>query len=260
MQTVIVPLDFSPTSFNAAHYAANMFKDRADIRMILYHYYTKGEDTSTAENFLKSLQAELGSLVNNIETELESGDHFIDSLAAFAHVAGAYMVVMGLTGKTPIAQRFSGSNTLRMCEKELCPVLIVPENAKLTSLSNVLITSELKYVEETPCLLAIKRVLQNFKPALHVLNVDSAHYITLTPEFEEERDKMAALLGEFNPEFYFMNLYDFHESVDAFTKDKEIDMIIIGPKYHSFYEKLFKTQHTKKLIYHTSVPVLAVHD
>ena len=40
---------------------------------------------------------------------------------------------------------------------------------------------------------------------------------------------MANLLTEYKPEFHFMNLYDFHESVDEFVKDKDIDMIIIAP-------------------------------
>ena len=71
---------------------------------------------------------------------------------------------------------------------------------------------------------------------------------------------MEALLAEFNPEFYFMRLYDFHEAVNLFTEDKEIDMIIIAPKHHSFFERLFKTQHTRPMIYQSKVPVLAVHE
>lgn len=260
MINIIIPLDFSQTSFNAAHYAANMYKGRADVILILYHFYTHGEDTQMARNYLTSLQEELGRMGSNIEIELESGERFIDSLAAFAHVKRAYMVVMGLTGKTPKAQRFSGSNTLLMSEKEVCPVLIVPEDASFTGISNALITSELKFVEETPCLLTVKRVLQYFKPSLHILNVDNKHYISLTEEFKVEKDKMEALMEEFNPEFYFMNLYDFHESVDVFATDYNIDMIIISPKYHDFFGKLFKTLHTKKLIYQSKVPVLAVHE
>ena len=71
---------------------------------------------------------------------------------------------------------------------------------------------------------------------------------------------MEALLSEFNPEFYFMRLFDFHESINLFAKDKNIDMIIIAPRHHGFYEKLFKTQHTKTMIYQSKVPVLAVHE
>jgi nucleotide-binding universal stress UspA family protein len=260
MLNVIVPLDFSETSLNAAHYACNMYKGRTDINIILYHYYADGEDTVTAENYLTSLKTELKTTATNIEIFMESGDEFIDSLAAYAHIKTTYMIVMGLTGKTALAQRFSGSNTLKIAEKNVCPVLIVPQDARFTQIDNVLITSEMKYVEETPTLMAVKKVLTDFKPCLHILNVDSNHYIALTTAFKEERDKMESLLTDFKPEFYFMRLYDFHEAVNLFAADKKIDMIIIAPKYHSFFERLFKTQHTKTLIYQSKVPVLAVQD
>ncbi len=260
MLQVIVPLDFSQTSFNAAHYACAMYANRANVNIILYHYYSGSEDVATANNYLTTLKNEMLECAPNIETYTESGNNFIDSLAAFAHVKTAYLIVMGLTGKTALAQRFSGSNTLTMAEKKVCPVLIVPEDAKYSKIENVLITSEMKYVEETPTLLAVKRLLKDLKPSLHILNVDESHYISLTTAFKEERDKMEALLSEFNPEFYFMRLYDFHEAVNLFVGDKDIDMIIIAPQYHSFYERLFKTQHTKKMIYQSKVPVLAVHE
>lgn len=260
MNTVIVPLDFSETSLNAAHYAAQMYQDRPDVKIVLYHFYGGGEDTKNATDYLNSLQDELKRTVSKVETMLESGNTFIESLTAYAHVTRAYMIVMGLTGKTPMARRFSGSNTLKMAEKEVCPVLIVPNDAKYKGINNVLIASEMKYVDETPALLAVKRVLTDFKPSLHILNVDISHYISLTEGFKQERDKMEALLAEFNPEFYFMRLFDFHESMNLFANDKNIDMIIIAPQYHSFYEKLFKTQHTKSLIYQSKVPVLTIHE
>jgi nucleotide-binding universal stress UspA family protein len=260
MLNVIVPLDFSQTSFNAAHYAANMYKGKDNVTLILYHFYSDGEDTITAKNYLTSLAVEFSGMVSSIDTELDSGDNFIDSLAAFAQVKGAYMIVMGLTGKTPREQRFSGTNTLKISEKEICPVLIVPEDAVYNGISNALITSELKSVEETPTLLAVKRVLELFKPSLHILNTNSDYYLFLPDDVKEERNKMAELLSVFNPEFYFMRLFDFQESIDVFAKDKNIDLIIIAPRYHTFFERLFKTPHTNKLIYHSKVPVLAVHE
>lgn len=260
MRIVIVPLDFSLTSYNAAHYAAEMYQGNDNVRLILYHFYSDEKEASNANNLLKSLKTELEVLVSTVEIILESGSNFIDSLTAYSHVKGAYMIVMGLNSKTPLGQRFSGNNTLKMAEKGICPVLIVPESAHFISLSNALITSELKSVEDTPTLLSIKRILQDFKPCLHILNVDDSHYLTLTLEYRAQRDKMAELMKEFKPAFYFMRLFDFQESVDLFVQDHNIDLIIIGPKYHSFFERLFKTQHTNKLIYHSRVPVLAVQD
>ncbi|MBS1495437.1 MAG: universal stress protein [Bacteroidetes bacterium] len=260
MKTIIVPLDFSETSFNAAHYAAKMFANDTNATLILYHFYSEGEDVSVANNYLTSLRNELLSDCSKIETISESGDDFIDSLSAFAHVRSAYMIIMGLTGKSVLSQYFSGSNTLKMSEKNVCPVLIIPADARYNGVKNVLIASEMRMIDETPVLLAVKRVLHDFKPSLHILNVDESHYISLTKEFKEERDKMEGLLAEFNPEFYFMRLFDFHESINLFVNDKNIDMIIIEPKHHSFYQKLFKTMHTKKMIYQSKVPVLAVHE
>ncbi len=260
MTNIIVPLDFSETSLNAAHYAAKMYANRADINIILYHFYYAGEDALVAENYLKGLQTELKAFNENIETLTESGTDFIESLTAFSHVRTAYMIVMGLTGKSAIAQRFSGSNTLKMAERNVCPVLIIPADAEYTKIENIMIASEMKSIEDTPVLIAVKRVLTDFKPNLHVLNIDNSHYISLTTGFKKERDEMQNLLADFRPEFYFMRLYDFHESMNLFVNDKNIDMVIMGPKRHSFYEKLFKTLHTKKMIYHSKVPVLAVYE
>lgn len=259
-KVVIVPLDFSETSLNAAHYAADMYKNREDIILVLYHFYTKSDELEIAKNSLQDLQTELSVICPNIETLTESGNDFIESLNTFAHIRTAYIIVMGLTGKSAITQWFSGSNTLKMAEISSCPVLIVPGDAKYNGMDNILIASEMRFVQETPVLLAVKRVLEDYKPNLHVLNVDDSHYISLTTGFKAERDKMEELLGEFKPEFYFMRLFDFHEAINLFVRDKRIDMIIIGPKFHGFFSKLFKTQHTKKMIYQSKVPVLAVHE
>jgi nucleotide-binding universal stress UspA family protein len=260
MLNVIIPIDFSETSLNAAHYGVKMYANRDDVNIILYHFYAIGDDTEVDLNYLNSLRNEFLQYLPNVEILNESGSDFIESLGAFAHVRAAYMVVMGLTGKSAMAQRFSGSNTLKMAEKDVCPVLIIPPHATYKGVQNVLIASEMKYVEETPVLLAVKRVLTDLKPNLHVLNVDDTHYISLTTSYKEERDKMEELLSEFKPEFYFMRLFDFHESINMFVNDKKIDMIIMGPKHHSFYDKLFKTLHTKKMVYQSEVPVLAVHE
>ena len=259
-KVVIVPLDFSETSFNAAHYAANMYRKRQDVSLVLYNFYSKADDAEMATNYLHSLKTELSVDCTNIEIFLESGSDFIESLEAYAHVRSAYLIVMGLTGKSAITQWFSGSNTLKMAEKSVCPVLIVPSDANYNGTSNILIASEMRYVEETPVLLAVKRILADYKPNLHVLNVDDSHYISITTGYKIERDKMEELLSEFKPEFYFMRLFDFHEAINLFVRDKKIDMIIIGPKFHGFFSKLFKTQHTKKMIYQSKVPVLAVHE
>lgn len=260
MNTVIIPLDFSEVSYHAAEYAAEMYFHRPDIDVVLYHHADDEDEQQTAQNLLDSLKNQLTPKIFNIETVVESGSNFIDQLADFAKSRNTHLIIMGLTGKTPRGFRFSGSNTLKMTEKAICPVLIVPMDASYRKIRNVLITSEMKSIEESAALSTVKKVLDEYKPDVHILNVDSSHYISLTEDFKRERDKMEKQLAEFNPQFYFMRLYDFHESVNMFSKDKNIDMIIIAPKHHSFFEKLFKVHHTEALIYQTNIPVLTIQD
>lgn len=261
MINIIIPVDFSETSLNAAQYGVKMYANRADVTITLYHFYKNEDDDLTANmNYLQSLKNNYVQYLPNIDVLQESGDEFIDSLAAFAHVKQAFLIIMGLTGKSSFAQHFSGSNTLKIAEKDICPVLIIPSHVSFKSIEHVLIASEMKEVGETPVLLAVKRVLKDIKPSVHILNVDESHYISLTESYKTERDKMETLLAEFKPEFYFMRQFDFHESVNRFIEDKHIDMIIMGPKHHSFFDRLFKTQHTKKMLYQSNIPVLVVHE
>jgi nucleotide-binding universal stress UspA family protein len=68
------------------------------------------------------------------------------------------------------------------------------------------------------------------------------------------------MFREFDPEFYFLGLYDVDEAVNQFAADKNIDFIILIHKEQSVLSRLFVKSHTKKLAYQSSVPILALHE
>jgi hypothetical protein len=106
----------------------------------------------------------------------------------------------------------------------------------------------------------IKSVLELFRPNLHIVNVNSEHYVSLTEEFLSKRNRMAELFADYHPEFYFIGTYDFHDTINQFVNDRHIDLIITIPRSHSYIANLFKPSNTKKLVFESTVPVLAVHD
>ncbi|MBP8115830.1 MAG: universal stress protein, partial [Chitinophagaceae bacterium] len=55
-------------------------------------------------------------------------------------------------------------------------------------------------------------------------------------------------------------LHDVDEAINQFANDKKVDMIIVVHKGQSLFSKLFVKSHTKKLVYHSSIPVLAIHE
>ena len=262
MNTVIVPIDFSDTSLNAAEYAARFLAGHYGVEMILYHCFEmEYGDVNALEN-LENLKSRLLDITPlNITLLTEQSEDFLEELEKLARHRQADLVIMGITGgKSRTEQRFMGSNTLKLAENKYIPVLIVPENSKYIGMKNVLLATDLKDVLNTIPSAPIKKILKEFNLSLHVINVNEEHYIALTEEHEAEKAKIREMFSDFNPEFYFLRLFDVEEAINQFALDKNIDLIINVHKEHSLISRIFKESHTKKLAFQSQVPLLVVHE
>jgi nucleotide-binding universal stress UspA family protein len=274
MNSIIVPTDFSETSKNAARFAANLTRHVADAHLILYNVFDtieSGSDGTPLESddagrkqimelALKSVETELSGITDAPISIVAEEDHdFIDSLERYVRHNDIQMIVMGITGATRLGQIFMGSNTLNIINRKTVPVIIVPPDAHFKDAKNIMLISDFKDIEKTIPIEPLKAILNLFQPTLHIVNVDSEHYVELTEEYKAERAKLHVMLEEFNPEYYFIRLYDFMDAINQFVLDNNIDMIITIPKDHTFLTNIFKISHTKKLAYHSHVPIVAIH-
>lgn len=261
MNTVIVPVDFSETSLNAARYAARLLTGHYGVNMVLYHSYSKTSEGEKATAELESLkEALMKEHIVKMEVLVHEESDFVDGLEKAARHRRADLVVMGITGKSALAQVFFGSNTLKMAERKVCPVLIVPQDAVFKPLKNVMLTSDFKSTVETTPSAPIKDFLDIFNPQLHVVNVDKDHYISLTEDYEKEKQELKQMFADYKPEFYFMRLYDVDEAINLFAESRNIDLIIAIQKNHSFIGKLLSGSRTKTLSYHSKMPILVMHE
>jgi len=261
MNTVIVPVDFSETSLNAARYAARLLTGHYGVTMILYHSYSKSSEAEKVTADLEELKESLmKDHIGKMEVLAHEESDFVDGLEKAARHRRADLVIMGITGKSALAQVFFGSNTLKMAERKACPVLIVPQDAVFKPLKNVMLTSDFKNTVETTPSAPIKDFLDIFNPQLHVVNVDKDHYISLTEDYEKEKQELKQMFAEYNPEFYFMRLYDVDEAINLFAESRNIDLIIAIQKNHSFIGKLLSGNRTKTWSYHSKMPILVMHE
>lgn len=275
MKKILVPTDFSDTAKNAARYAVDLAATNPNVTIVLYNIYSKlaaGSDgsllTETEEDRKKVLNQALANLEIelhegtsvNIEHVAEEGSSLVYSVERYVRNHGIDMVIMGITGATRLAQVLIGSNALDMAREGVCPVIIVPPNARFRKVENVLFASDFKNVKTTTPFAQIKKVLDLFNPNLHIVNVDSEHYVEVTEEYKTERTWLEKSFEQYNPEFYFIRMYDFQDAISSFTADHKIDLIVTVPRKHSFLTGLFKTSNTKKLAYHSYVPIVAIHE
>ncbi len=269
MKTFLVPVDFSDISINAAKYALTAVAGVPDANVILYHVYNKislSTLTDKEDNSRKQVSdTELENIVKildvpenvNLSTVTDEG-FFVSTLETFVLANKVDMVIMGITGSSRIKQVFMGTNTLNVIRHIRVPVMIIPPDAVMVNFKNILLVSDFKDVARTTPFPALKKVLDLFPSNLHILNVDSEHYIELTEEFKIERQSMDDKLSSYNPEYSFLRAFDFLEGINRFAANKSIDAIITIPHKHGFLSQLFKTSHTKKLAYHSHVPIIAI--
>ena len=274
MKPFIVPVDFSDTSRNAAQYAVEFSNDIKGATLIFYNSFDRvlaGSDGSPLFSdpaarkdlsmaALENLKAEFSSLTAaKIECIAEEGE-LINNLGLLVKRTGSELIIMGITGSSRLDQLLIGSNTLSLISQDIAPVLIVPPAAKYQGIKNVVYSSDFKNVEKITPLAPIKSFLELTCASLHIVNVDTEHHIELTEEYKAEKAKLNSMLGEYKPEYYFLRLFDFTDAISTFAEGHNIDVIITVPRKHSFLESIFKSSHTKKLAYHSHIPILAIHE
>jgi nucleotide-binding universal stress UspA family protein len=272
MKKLIVPTDFSDTSKNAARFAVLMANDITNCSVILYNAFdsiSSGPDGTSIFSDSESRKRISESALMNLRTELgyispvpvicmaEEGN-LVSNLERLYHHHELDLIVMGITGATRLDQILIGSNTLNVIQQDICPVMIIPPNAQYRKINRVIFASDFKDVEATTPILNLRKLLDIFKPHLHVVNVDHEHFVELSEEYKAERAKLDKMLKGYNPDYAFIRMYDFVESINLFAEDCKADLIITVPKKQSFLAGLFKTSHTQKLAYHSHIPILAI--
>ena len=277
MNNFLVPIDFSETSKNAARYAAYLSTLVPDAHLILYNVFDSleyGSDSSPLgtdaeedagrhaimELALESVRSEITGITSaRISLVAEESNRFLDTLEKYVKNNDIQLIIMGITGSTRLGQIFMGSNTLNLVKRGIVPVIIVPPHAHSQSAKNVMLLTDFKDIENTIPIDTVKTVLNLFNPRLHIVNVDHEHYVQVTDEYKAERGKLESMLKDYQPDFYFIRLFDFMDAINQFVVDNKIDLILTFPRRHSFLSNVFKTTNTTQLAYHSHVPIVAIH-
>lgn len=273
MPRFLVPVDFSLVSINAALYAVQMAEKMPKKEVILYSITEEvkaGSDgtpvdfdgKAVLEKNLSSLEAlqvhlfEMG--LSPMEIVAEIGE-FPDRIKPTIENHKIDMVVMGSTGNNSYGSLF-GSNALEVSRDNTCPVLIVPPSASFKGSSKVAIAVEYSDVDSTVVIEPIRKWLNALNPELHFVYVGAGSEEELSIEQLAEKEKLKQKFNGYSLHFHLIPGKDFSMAINHFVDDNDMDSIIIFPKKHNLFESIFASHHTKKLAYHSHVPVLVVHE
>jgi nucleotide-binding universal stress UspA family protein len=271
MKTILVATDFSKASVNAARYAVEIAAILNASLHILHVYQlpvsygdisfavASGEIEKDAQDLMKAFQSQLTNAnVTNVEikTEVRLGD-FLDELAKVCKKNDPYLVVFGIHKSTAAKRFFFGSQAIFAMKHIEWPLVLVPEHAHFRSLKNIAIACDLIQVAATVPVEKVKMLVNDFGGKLHILNAGSnARY---HPDIVFESGLLREVLPGVDQEYHFIESRDIDQGITDFVDKRNIDLLLVTPKKHDFFERLFLTSHTKELALMSNVPVMSLH-
>ena len=268
MKTILVATDFSAAAENAAHYAADMANAiGAGIHLLnVYNIPATYSEIplslnatdmmQEAEKNIELLKDKLSAHHIKVTAEVRMG-LFFSELKAVCEQLNPYIVVLGSQGSTAAERLFFGSHAVHAMQHLAWPLVAVPPEAKFSTIKRIGLATDLEKVVDMIPETKIKNLVTDFNAALHILHTGKQH--EFDPDTVFESGLLQEMVGDLKPEYHFITSNDTDKGIIDFADQNQIDLLIVLPRRHGLLEKLVHKSHTKQLVLHSHVPVMALH-
>lgn len=274
MKTILLATDFSTASNNAADYALELVKYFGSKLIILNAYplpaanYDTGLPTDVITNLhliseegldqLKKWLVKNGGLDSEIECLSVMGStlEVIEEECKKKKVNLAVMGIVGEAGK--IKEHIIGSTSLKAARHLQVPLFIIPDGIKYKRIHKLSFACDMDHTEESTTIYTAKYFSKLFDAELEIINIED-------PEKERSIAKAASLdfveekLEFVNHKTFLLAEKDAALGLEDHYKNYPSDVIILNPKKHNVFQTLFSASVTKKLIFHSKIPLLIIH-
>lgn len=275
MKTIVATTDFSPISLNAVDYAADMacsINTDLSVLHVCRMPMTFGEVPYPAESItllvndaeerMLKLKAGLEQRTNSkikIHTEVRPSAMVVTEIEDYCESQKPYAVLMGTQGSSSFERVFFGSNTISAMKNLRWPLIVVPPEGKFTNIKKIGFACDLKKVDDSVPFEEIRSLIKDFNAELHVLHISTEDERGYSVETMIESRSLQNMLDDFHPSYHFLEDSDTEDGLEKFATKNNLDLLIVVPKRHNVIDQLFHKSHSKKLVLHTHVPVMAVH-
>lgn len=269
MKSILVPIDFSKASRNAAKYAVSL---GASFKATVTFINVVAPPVIIDDSILASVmvtQAELlesnrGLMKKEIDTfskkysikikgSVEEG-YPSDIIGKMAKKNDANLIVMGMKGKGQSNSVF-GSTTTTIVRKLSFPVFVIPESASYGSIDKITFATDFDPETKRERYALLTELVKKYNSFIHILNVQKNKMEMNDDEF----------IGKMRTQFVFFDLkHSFNtiknknviEGINKFLGENPSDILVMMAHKHSLFERMLGKVQTKKMSYETKIPLL----
>jgi nucleotide-binding universal stress UspA family protein len=272
---ILLPTDFSKNAQNAIDYAKDLYQNDVCAFFILNTYNvepfameltairdmeeSKRKSIAGLSNILKRLSVIEDSSKHQYHMVSECGS-LIDIMKDIIDKQDIDIVVMGTKGDSDSRTQIYGSQTVLAMEKiRSCPVLAIPAKASFKHIKEIVFPTGYKTNYKRKEFQHLVDIAKNTGAAIRVL-----HVIENNNQLDEDQLNNQVLLKDYfeGLEYSFHTLHntDVQSALNSFIQSRDVDMVAFINKKHNFFSWILSKPMAKNLAYHSTIPVLALHD
>lgn len=271
MVNILVPTDFSELSRVAVQYAFRIVNKLGGSVTLLHVVGTSETVRATmrrqvqsverelVETAIEDIEALLKEVSKNIRTiqpvryKVVKGKSFSETVTRVAKRLRMGLIIMGTKGAGGLKKVVMGSNTTSIIEASHIPVLAVPVKAEFKNFRNIIYATDLKNLEKE--LKILVPYVERFGAVIHLLHVlPNGREIT---NVEEKIEKTVKKLKYENMVTLVLVDRNIDAAIAQYIDVSKADMLAMFTHELNFYEKLFDRSYTRRMAFHSKVPLLA---
>jgi nucleotide-binding universal stress UspA family protein len=278
MIKILIPVDFSECSIKAVNFAAQLSHyiptqlDLLNVQEGTGSLYT--DYVGLNREFNLSLMADARKKLEKLQVRLGLADHVVamthlvtgevqETIIAEAAKLKSDLIIMGTSGASGIKELLIGSQTASVIGHSKVPVLAIPEEYKWKKPEKILLATN--NFEKDPNVLdtvfQLAGQLQAKVETVVFSEEDSDDAATLLKTSYGINAYEEFLKQEYNqPELLATHITGkkFEETLANHIVQNDVDILIMITYQRSLLKRIFTPSHTRRMSYHTKIPLLAI--
>ncbi|HEA79238.1 MAG TPA: universal stress protein, partial [Maribacter sp.] len=274
----LIPIDFSNNSWNALEYAVQLFKSEPCNFFILHIDELNKSDENgnsflviakpsptTIKDKMNRFVERIGNLPSNVAHQFialkEYGD-FIDLIKKTVQEKKIDLIVMGTKNIFHFKATVFGSNIGNVITKVPCNVLVIPEGTALKKPKKIAFPTDFNLFYSYPILHSLTEILEISNAYLEVVHVSQSQPIFTNSQVNNKEYLNDYLHELFSNSHSFQSILgaNIRDSIINYISSNEIEMLTMVAKNLNLFQQLFINNSTDHLSYHTSVPLMVIHE
>ncbi len=171
------------------------------------------------------------------------------------------LIILGIEShRGKVKELIIGTTSTYLFKQSPVPVLVIPEDHKFKKIENIGFACDFDDddLERSPALDKVKEFCILFGAKLEILNV-AEPFEEVSAEKENKMNFVEQKFSSIDHKTAVIRDTNVKKGVLELIKQYNMDLLIITPKKHNFFQRMFSESDTKKLTFHSPIPVLGIH-